>query len=76
MTKNASSSSSKPEKATDAFGALGRLPSATFRGIEGELLAEQYRRFRALEQVIKPRTDEPPNVTHPQHSAKQAKTFR
>lgn len=38
-----------PERASDHFGELKRLPPASFRGIDCRDLAEQYRRVRALE---------------------------
>lgn len=38
-----------PERASDHFGELKRLPPASFRGIDCRQLAEQYRRVRALE---------------------------
>lgn len=40
-----------PERASDHFGALKNLPSASFRGIDCSLLAEQYRKVRALETI-------------------------
>jgi len=40
-----------PELASEQFGALRRLPAVSFRGIDCSLLAEQYRKVRALESI-------------------------
>lgn len=39
------------ERASDQFGALKKLPPVAFRGIDCSLLAEQYRKVRALESI-------------------------
>ena len=49
MEKLPENSEIERECASDYFGGLRRLPPATFRGIECSLLADQYRRARALE---------------------------
>lgn len=40
-----------PELASEHFGALRKLPAVSFRGIDCNLLAEQYRKVRALESI-------------------------
>lgn len=44
MKHRTSPDNSKTEKASETFGGIGRLPPVQFRGVDGELLAAQYRR--------------------------------